>query len=179
MEPPHWSQFKLLDREHNILLRGTPDGMLLCRKGGMVIVDYKTAKFSSTQDALLPMYEVQLNVYAAIANRLGLGPVEGLALIYMEPLTELEAGDNSRCGRGGFDMGFEAQIVPVGLNPALMPPLLVKVRQLIESLHPPAGAEGCRDCPRIKALARTVNGNRGRTSSASRRLAGCEASKSA
>jgi hypothetical protein len=56
--PPHYSKFSILDPATNIILRGTPDGILVMHDNSHVIVDYKTAKFTPNQDELFPMYEV-------------------------------------------------------------------------------------------------------------------------
>jgi hypothetical protein len=58
---PHYSKFGVLDEEADVLLRGTPDEILQKDDGSHIIVDYKTARFTRTQDSLLPLYEVQLN----------------------------------------------------------------------------------------------------------------------
>ena len=88
VNPPHYSKFSILDRETNVVLRGTPDGILVMQDGSHLIVDYKTAKFTAHQDELFPMYEVQLNAYAVIGEQKGFAPVSGLALVYTEPVTD-------------------------------------------------------------------------------------------
>ena len=88
VNPPHYSKFSILDPATNVILRGTPDGILVMQDGSHLIVDYKTAKFTPHQDELFPMYEVQLNAYAVIGEQKGLAPVSGLALVYTEPVTE-------------------------------------------------------------------------------------------
>ena len=67
-EPPHYSKFQFLDPSTGILLTGSPDGVFTHRDGSYLIVDYKTAKYTGTQDQLYPMYEVQLNDYALIGE---------------------------------------------------------------------------------------------------------------
>ena len=53
------------------------------------IADHKTARFTNHQDELLPMYEVQLNGYAYIAESIGYSPITGLGLVYYEPFTDI------------------------------------------------------------------------------------------
>jgi hypothetical protein len=151
--PPHYSKFSILDEESNVLLRGTPDGILVMSDNSHLIVDYKTAKFTAHQDALFPMYEVQLNAYAAIGNQKGLAPVSGLALVYTEPVTDdtAAAKDGSHTA-SGFLMEFSAHIRPVELAPGMIPPLLAKVREIYDQERPPDPLEGCKDCTLLQNL---------------------------
>jgi len=86
-ESPHHSKYRFLDPSTNVLLTGSQDGIFILRDGSHLIVDYKTAKFTGTQDQIYSTYEVQLKAYALIGESLDLNPVSGLALIYMEPIT--------------------------------------------------------------------------------------------
>lgn len=152
--PPHWSQFRRLLPAQNILLTGAPDGILVRPNGSHVIIDYKTARLTSGQDELFPLYEVQLNGYAAIAEVCGFSPVSGLALIYMEPGTHPPGGCAQLCRPDGFQMGFVARIVNVELNTAILDPLLARVRALHDRRDPPPARSGCENCRRVDALAR-------------------------
>ncbi|MGB6432350.1 MAG: PD-(D/E)XK nuclease family protein, partial [Candidatus Acidiferrales bacterium] len=84
----HWSRFFREDPETRIRLHGTPDDILRMADGATHIVDYKTARLTASQDDLMPVYEVQLNGYAHIAEATGYGPVTNLSLIYFEPQTD-------------------------------------------------------------------------------------------
>lgn len=150
-EPPHYSKFSMIDARTDITLRGTPDGILMRADGKAVIVDYKTARFTDSQDALHPMYAVQLNVYALIADHLGFPPVVELALVYMEPVTSLERCDGF-CHQAGFDIRFEGTVLSMALERDLIPPLLVKARRISASRKPPKGGEECRNCELLNAL---------------------------
>lgn len=152
-DPPHYSRFKVLDNTYNIILTGSPDGILVRRDASHLIVDYKTAKFTGTQDELYPMYEAQLNVYALLANQLGFGPVAALALIYMEPITDGGAATEDRNQRDdGFAMGLAANILDVPLRPGLVQPLLARTREIYELERGPTGRAGCKDCPLVEGL---------------------------
>lgn len=156
--PPHHSEFRLVDPVHNVLLTGSPDGVFLRRDGSYLIVDYKTAKHTGTQDELYPMYEMQLNVYALLGERLGLDPVSGLALIYMDPVTdEEEAANDGNHRKDGFVMGFRANIYKVKLDVSMIPPLLAKAREIYESAGGPPGRPGCRDCQSVEELRALVS----------------------
>jgi len=157
--PPHHSRFKLLDEKYNILLTGSPDGVLERRDGSRIIVDYKTAKFTDTQDFLYPMYETQLNVYARLGNELGLAPVSSLALIYMDPVTDLiapGAPENHRAD--GFVLGFSAKIKDVPIRPDMIPPLLAETRRVYDAQQPPPGRAGCKECPIVQEMVTALTG---------------------
>lgn len=130
IDPPHWSRFNMTDSEHGILLTGMPDGVFVRRDRSKVIVDYKTARYTGTQDELFPMYATQLNVYAIIAEKCGLSPVTGLSLIYMEPVTELADGYMGQVEDAGFNLQFLAHVLDVPLQPELIPDLLARARKI-------------------------------------------------
>lgn len=153
VNPPHFSRFYVRDAKTSVVLSGTPDGILVCEDKSHVIVDYKTAKITEHQDELFPMYEGQLNAYAYIAERYGLAPVSGLALVYTEPVTDDDAAaqDANLTGRG-FNLGFKVSIVPVQLKMDLIPKLLRKGRKIFDSVHPPIGLADCEDCASLECL---------------------------
>ena len=110
-EPPHHSKFNTVIEKHNVLLTGTPDGVFVRPDGSHIIVDYKTAKFTGTQDSLFPMYEAQLNAYALLGERSGFNPVAGLALIYMEPVSDEPIDAAGRCNELGFEIDFRQRVL--------------------------------------------------------------------
>ncbi len=115
-QPPHYSKFNIVDKENDILLTGSPDGVFIRSDHSHIIVDYKTAKYTAAQDKLYPMYETQLNGYAHIGEQCGLAPVSGLALIYTEPVTDqASASSDANHRENGFAMGFVANIHEVPL----------------------------------------------------------------
>ena len=147
VNPPHFSKFNIVDPDTNILLTGTPDGIFRKANGGYVIADYKTAKFTGTQDSLLPIYQVQMNGYALIGEQRGIKPVTDLVLIYMEPVTGREVLDESLHYRDdGFLMGFKANILRLGIDALSIQPLLGMVREIYELQSPPDGLPGCTNC---------------------------------
>jgi len=153
VEPPHYSKFNFLHKELNVLLTGMPDAIFVRRGGAYVIADYKTARFTDAQDALRPAYEVQLNVYGVIAQRLRMPDVSGLALIYLEPCTEPAGGCANRCRDGGFDLAFTGHVVPIRLAPNRIEDLLRQARDLYGLSLPPAGLKDCRNCVLVDSLA--------------------------
>jgi hypothetical protein len=159
VNPPHYSKFSILDRKTNVVLRGTPDGILVMQDGSHLIVDYKTAKFTAHQDELFPMYEAQLNAYAVIGEQKGIAPVSGLALVYTEPVTDDDtARKDANQTNAGFLMEFSAHIRPVDLAPDKIPLLLDKVREICDKKRPPQPLEGCKDCALLQNLIEVAGG---------------------
>ena len=154
VNPPHWSSFQALDEDSGVTVRGEADGIFQMSDGSYTIVDYKTAKYSGAQQGMFPGYEVQLNAYAYIGERLGFSPVGRLALVYMEPRTDEDtAQEPALVDRSGFYMGFEATVVEVDLKPeTLVPPLLRKVKEVSDLDRPPIGLPGCKDCAALDTL---------------------------
>ena len=129
--PPHHSQFQLKIPEYGILLTGAPDGSI-------AIIDYKTARYTANQDKLLPMYEIQLNTYALIAESRGFGKVSRLALIYAEPVTDAaEAAQPAIHTADGFAMRFSVSVHPVVLNMDRLAPLFARAREIFDLPEPP------------------------------------------
>jgi hypothetical protein len=158
-KPPHYTKFKILDKESNVFLWGSPDGILVMDDDSHLIVDYKTAKFTPHQDALFPMYEVQLNAYAVIGEQKGFSPVSGLALVYTEPVTEdATAAKDSNQSDSGFLMEFRAHFERVKLQPKRIPPLLAQVREISDRKRPPAARTGCKDCALLEGLLALARG---------------------
>jgi hypothetical protein len=147
INPPHYSKFYIVDPETNILLTGSPDGVYVRADDSRLIVDYKTSKYTGTQDGLFPMYEIQLNVYALIGQSWGLAPITGLALIYTEPVTdENTAAQDTIHHDGGFSMPFTARVLNVDLDLGKIRPLLARVRDILDRPSAPTGRNGCKDC---------------------------------
>lgn len=147
IDPPHHSKFNTVIEEYNILLTGSPDAMFKRDDDSILIADYKTARYTKHQDSLYPMYETQLNAYSLIAEDCGFGTVSQLALIYTEPVTDKDrANQDSVNTSDGFIMEFSAYIHPVKLDPEILPPLLLKTREIFEMKKAPDPKLGCKDC---------------------------------
>jgi hypothetical protein len=99
------------------------------------------------------MYEVQLNAYAYIGERVGFKPISGLGLLYYEPQTGILAEDiDSFILEDGFSMHFSGKLLPIELKPDSIPQLLKRVREIYELSQVPGGAEGCKDCQLLDTL---------------------------
>jgi hypothetical protein len=153
--PPHYSKYRIYDEDSGVMLTGAPDGILVLADGSHVIVDYKTARLTSGQDSLHPIYKTQLNGYAYIGERCGFSPVSGLALIYFEPVTHEEAAIHNH-REDGFNMCFKASIVRVEMEADSVLGLMRRARQIYDMPDPPAGNDGCENCRLLGELARLM-----------------------
>lgn len=154
---PGWARFQTIDPQTNILVRGTPDEIFENPKRGITILDYKTARHTTTQDELLPMYEVQLNCYAAIAEKIGFGRVCGLGILYYEPLTELKDLDcESLIQDDRFFLQFSPKLKRVNLEPQIISPLLNRVREICDNAECPTARPDCRDCCNLETILRAT-----------------------
>ncbi len=140
------------------VLTGMPDALFQNADGSYGIIDYKTARYTGTQDALMPVYEVQLNGYAFIAERLGMAPVEGLHLVYFEPPPRegSEGVAERHTTMEGFEMPFRPTVHKVRKNLGEVGRLLEKAERIYSMEDPPTGREGCEECARLDELLRIV-----------------------
>ena len=154
VNPPTYHKFFYHDPHLNVTIRGTPDGVFRMRDGSYTIVDYKTSRFTAGQERMLPIYRTQLNGYAFLGNRLGLGPVSQIALIYMEPVTDEGTAALPEMVNGdGFTMGLSATVVPVRLDPdGIIPRLMARAREIYDLEAAPEPRDGCRNCSAVLDL---------------------------
>ena len=152
---PYHSTFRLTDPETGIVLTGVPDLMLGLPRRRLAILDLKTARYSKHQDALLPMYQVQLVGYALIAEGLGMGHVEALGLVYCEPPAGDGDGHLDACvGDQGFTMPFRATAVPMELDRGIIGLLLKRAKEILGLEKAPTRREGCKECRMVEEMAR-------------------------
>ena len=137
---PHWSKSLYLDKKTNITLSGVPDDIWIKSDGGKVIPDYKTAKHTDAQDKLLPMYEIQGNVYSILIDKSA-----EICLIYMEPETTKSDAEINIVDTG-FKMGFKAIVVPVETDRSKIRAALEITREIFDMDTPPDRAIGCKEC---------------------------------
>ncbi|MDI6773698.1 MAG: PD-(D/E)XK nuclease family protein [bacterium] len=148
----HPTRFRVTDAHAGVTLTGAPDDVFKMRDGSYHIVDYKVARLTARQDELMSVYEVQLNGYAYIAERVGFDPVSVLSLIYLDP----GAAPQPRAGKR-LGLGFAATRRAVKLRPGrLIPPLLRTTGKILSRSTPPRGDASCEDCTFLRNLIRTV-----------------------
>lgn len=147
----HWSKSLFFDKKSGITLSGVPDDIFIRRDGSKAIIDWKTAKLTKNQDILMPMYQVQINVYDILMNY-----KSDLYLIYMEPMTEQSDACDAVIDVG-FSMGFGAKVVPVKRDRSIVREALSKTREIFELTTPPESRSGCKDCAALENIMKLVN----------------------
>lgn len=146
------------------ILTGVPDQLFERQDGSYGIIDYKTARYTGTQDSLMPVYEVQLNGYAYIAETLGYSPVNSLYLVYFEPPVREQFREFARkhTTEGGFEMPFAPVLHRVKRDREMISRLIGMAERIFSSEAIPKGLEGCEDCRRLEKLIQLVTGSEGR-----------------
>jgi PD-(D/E)XK nuclease superfamily len=158
IKAPTHHTFNFVEPKTNIMLTGDPDAVFQAKGGFLSILDYKTAKFTKTQDELLPIYVTQLNAYAFIAEHIGMGRIKHLALVYCEPKTEVDTSCIEAISADqGFLLEFSAKILPIELNLESIPPLLARVRQFGDMATAPKGRNDCKECRLVDNLVAAVS----------------------
>jgi hypothetical protein len=154
VDPPPYTRFSVTDQKSGVTLRGQADAIFRMRDGSYTIVDFKTARYTPGQEAMMPQYHAQLNGYAFIGERLDFKPVSRLALVYMEPVTHNGASASPDVLQDrGFLMHLHAQVVDVPLKPdAMIPPLLAKARAVFAEQFPPDSKPDCKDCASLRLI---------------------------
>lgn len=121
----------------NWILTGDPDDVFELNDSSYHVVDYKTAKFTGTQDSLLPMYNVQLNAYAYALSNCGIKPVSKLSLIYCEPNEDLDTDQD-------FKLSFTPKVLEVDINQEIITKLLLDARRILSSKTLPDAHFACK-----------------------------------
>lgn len=163
IKSPHFQWFKIPVRDGRLILRGVPDEILRTPNGTLAILDYKTARFKA-DDPLRPLYEVQLNVYARIAENLQEKKpdppfpcaVETLGLIYYDPITEVDRVD--KIHSDGFLMEFRACWSPVARRDAWVDELIEQAWSILSRPTPPSAHPACKVCEAYRKIASAMIG---------------------
>ena len=154
INPPGWRKFYREDEHSGVTVRGEADAIFQLAGDSYLIADYKTSRYNPERFYTLRSYEIQLNAYAWIAESAGFSPVNRLALVFMEPVSDIEHAKSPHsivCR--GIQLRFNARIVPVKRRPeSIVPPILEKVRSVANMSMPPAPRSGCRDCNQFDTM---------------------------
>lgn len=154
---PSVRDFQWHDLETNVLLTGVPDSIIRKPDETLAIIDYKTARYTDGQDHLLPLYHVQLNGYALIAEQSGWGRVTELLLVYYEPDTEVtQANVRSLTLSDGFVMPFYAKTVRMELDRDLVREKMEKAKSLFDGSRG-EHREGCAEGLRLRELVSLIS----------------------
>lgn len=143
----------------DITLTGIPDLIFEKPDGSFCIVDYKTAKYTGTQDQFMPIYQIQLNGYAYISEALGDKPVKDLYLVYFEPPYKemFDELSNKHTTDGGFEMPFAPKIHKIKKDIAEVERLVEKAEEIYSRKQIPERNNGCKDCGRLDDLIELVS----------------------
>lgn len=148
LKVPWHTKFFRKDEKTRITVSGIMDDLFECEDGSRIIPDYKTAKYTKNQDKLLPIYEVQLNLYSWIEEGFGHIVKSTLPLIYCEPVTE--PGENLVNG-SGFSMPFSVKTLTLTRNHHLVDEILEKAAEIVFNPIPKASDE-CKDRAAIERI---------------------------
>lgn len=129
------------------VVSGSPDLVLANEAQELTIIDFKSAKFTENQIAVLPLYQAQLNGYALmVAAATGL-EVKRLMIVYCQPQTDI-----TMTFPGGYALTFVPHIEDVPLDPAGYMVLANEAERIALSPTPPEGKVDCDDCRLVQAL---------------------------
>ena len=150
----HWSRFHFVDQESGLKIRGVPDEVFHLKDGSYHIVDYKTSRYSRAQGYLYPNYEVQLNAYAYIAERINLAPVSALTLIYLDPDTDIvENSQWLQRSNDEFLLGFSPRVRTVDVrSDSFVEDLMAEAARIYKLSDAPAPKDKCKNCLAVEEL---------------------------
>lgn len=150
--PKNWNS-----NNQKIILSGVPDALWLIDDNTLCIVDFKLANYNETQEKLLPVYTLQLNLYALL-NRIKNEKitVSKLFLLYFQPLFKISSFKISNekeqviTSEDDFKLQFNLKIIRVEmLEIDEIKETINKACTYITSQSPPNGKEGCQGCEEI------------------------------
>ena len=150
---PHWSKSLCVDEKSGITISGMADDIFVLDDGTFVVPDYKTAKYTASQDELLPMYEIQEICYPIIYGYKN----AKLFLVYMEPQTEANKA-YSCVTKSGFDMGFSAKTVPVENDRKKVRRAFEITREIYEMAEAPKDKDWCKECEKMDKVMELIKG---------------------
>jgi hypothetical protein len=160
---PHYRTFRTV--VEGVTLTGSMDALFQMADDSYTVVDYKTARVprSDRLDGLMPIYRVQLNGYALIAEAHGQSPVRKLALVYFEPPDPADkpafrATAKKYTQVDGFAMPFTAHVEWVERNAAEVRRLAERAGNIYAAPSPPSGREGCENCANLTNVMAAVQG---------------------
>jgi len=122
------------DQASGITVVGKLDALVRAPDGKYYVVDYKTGR---PPEEVPNYYQMQLDGYAYLLEQNDYRPVRGGVLLYFTP----EHGDLSE---GLFP--FKITAVRAEVDPGRVPPVLARVKEILDSRTPPSRSEDCGMC---------------------------------
>lgn len=131
----------------DIEISGQPDAIWRLKDSSVFIVDYKTSQFGPSQEAILPLYEAQLNAYSYLMEMKG-ETVSGLALIYLQPRTYKENNHIPfEVSKTNLTLHFDCAVKLMDKwKREEIESLLMQAGRVLSLKEPPPGREGCNGC---------------------------------
>lgn len=138
----------------NITLTGIPDAVFENENKKIIIIDYKTARYTEGQDSMMPIYNTQLNAYAYITEKLGIGIIEKLYLVYFEPPESKIFAKiaNKYTTKQGFEMPFFPKIHEIKKDTKTIEKLMDKAYEIYVKTMPPKMAKNCKNCTKLDSI---------------------------
>jgi hypothetical protein len=148
LDYPKRGSFKLVLPDKNAVISGEVDAAfeidVPADKRQVLLVDYKTARWTQAQQDFMPLYQAQLNIYADIwENLFPTNEARHLAIIYCQPITEDAHG---KVDDIGFRLGFANKVVQVDRMLGWTQILLEEAMMLHGQDTPPSGVADCDNC---------------------------------
>ena len=158
---PHYRTFRTVVA--GVTLTGSMDALFQMADDSYAVIDYKTARAPRRDrlDGLMPIYRVQLNGYALIAEAQGHSPVKKLALVYFEPPDPTDkpafhATAKKYTLMDGFAMPFTPHVEWVEKNTDEVRRLAKRAGKIYAAPSPPVGQEGCENCANLAGVMSAV-----------------------
>jgi hypothetical protein len=106
----------------------------------------------------MPIYRIQVNGYAYMAEGIGYKPVNDLYLVYFEPPYKeaYEKITDGHTNHDGFEMPFRPTVHRIKKDTTEVERLLKKANQAYSGEKIPKGLDGCEDCARLDNLIELV-----------------------
>lgn len=150
----HYKKFQRYNKDSDILLRGSPDDLIILEDNSYHIFDYKTSCLTTNQEALLGIYEGQLNVYAWIAEHLAGRSPSGIHLLFFHPIAQVKASQADDL-RQSPSLSFAIKNKPMDLNTKQIPSWLAYAREVYDLAQAPSHTPSCKNATRIEHLVTT------------------------
>lgn len=159
VKPPHWLKFKC-DIGDGFELSGVADAIWETEQKTLIIPDFKTSIYDPLSEFNI-IYRTQLNLYKMIAEKTGMGVVDRLALIYMEPVLELldteyeDMTDFALIDHDveGFVLAFRYNVVKVDImEQSIIDDMLERVKVVVSKDEMPYSSKDCDDCKKLNMI---------------------------
>lgn len=143
-------RFPIRNTNQILILSGIPDAIWRLKDGSLCIVDLKLARFNERQKKLLPMYELQLNLYALLSE-IKYKKVSNLFLLYFQPrFQKISAKEFNIVNKNNFSLLFDLLVIPIKkLDEHKVKETIYVAYTYLNRSTPPHGKQGCQGCKEV------------------------------